>query len=229
MRDESYDKFQTNYSIVDPFNKNRIKYDINNSFENMSMGESSDENEKNDIREAKAKKYLNALYRNNFGTTSDGTAYPKFINKDISLYDELFPKPTLKNSVYTETFTNFDSPERANENKSLTKRTKSTGLRKKIRFEDLEKNLIRQYGNKEIFHQKIKSNYLPNNENHSVTERRNQSTERKSRNNNKPKIISRTLEGNAVAANPPKTPPTRPKTPSLIPGFRILSMVLVCL
>ena len=29
MRDESYDKYKTNYSIVDPFNKNRIKYDIN--------------------------------------------------------------------------------------------------------------------------------------------------------------------------------------------------------
>ena len=48
-------------------------------------------------------------------------------------------------------------------------------------------------------------------------------------NNNRPKIISRTLEGNADATNPPKTPPTRPKIPSLMPGFRILSLVLVCL
>ena len=195
MRDESYDKYKTNYSIVDPFNKNRIKYDINNSYDNLSLGgESIEDNEKNDIKEAKAKKYLNALYRNNFGTTTDGIPYSKFINKNISLYEELFPKPTFKNSIYTETFSNFESPDRTNDNKSLSRRTKSTGLRKKIRLEDLEKNLIRQYGNKDFFHQKIKNNYHQNNENHSVTERRNHSTEKKPRNHYKPKIRNTAIQ-----------------------------------
>ena len=48
-------------------------------------------------------------------------------------------------------------------------------------------------------------------------------------NSKRPKIISKILEGRADATKPPKTPPIRPKIPSLIPGFRILSMVLVCL
>ena len=194
MRDESYDKYKTNYSIVDPYNKNRIKYDINNSYDNLSVGESVDENEKNDIKEAKAKKYLNALYRNNFGTSADGIPYSKFINKNISLYEELFPKSAPKNYIYTETYTNYDSPPRTKDNQSLSRRTKSTGLRKKIRIEELEKNLIRQYGNKDFFQQKIKSNYHHNNENHSVNERRNHSTEKKSRNHNKPKIRNTAIQ-----------------------------------
>lgn len=197
MRDESYDKYKTNYSIVDPFNKNRIKYDINNSYDNLSIeGENVEDNEKNDIKEAKAKKYLNALYRNNFGATTDGIPYSKFINKNISLYEELFQKPALKNLKYTETYSNYESPVRTNDNKSLSlsKRTKSTGLRKKIRLEELEKNLIRQYGNKDFFHQKIKSNYHQTNENHSVTERRNHSTEKKPRNHNKPKIRNTAIQ-----------------------------------
>ena len=44
-----------------------------------------------------------------------------------------------------------------------------------------------------------------------------------------PKIISNTLEGSADAAKPPKAPPIIPKMPNLIPGFMILSIVLVCL
>lgn len=195
MRDESYDKYKTNYSIVDPFNKNRIKYDINNSYDNLSIGgESIEDNEKNDIKEAKAKKYLNALYRNNFGTTTDGIPYSKFINKNISLYEELFTKPALKDFINTETFSNYESPQRTNDNNSLSRRTKSTGLRKKIRLEELEKNLIRQYGNKDFFHQKIKNNYHQNNENHSVTERRNHSTEKKPRNHYKPKIRNTAIQ-----------------------------------
>ena len=195
MRDESYDKYKTNYSIVDPFNKNRIKYDINNSYDNISMGgESNEDNEKNDIKEAKAKKYLNALYKNNFGTTTDGIPYSKFINKNISLYEELFPKSSLNNYIYTETFSNLESPDRTNDNKSLSRRTKSTGLRKKIRLEELEKNLIRQNGKKDFFHQKIKNDYHQNNENHSVTERKNHSTEIRPRNHNKPKIKNTAIQ-----------------------------------
>jgi hypothetical protein len=195
MRNESYEKYKTNYSIVDPFNKNRIKYDINNTNENLSIGgENIEDNEKNDIKEAKAKKYLNALYRSNFGTTTDGIPFYKFINKRIPLYEELFPKPTLSNYVNTETFYNYESPTRTNGNKNLSRRTKTTELRKKIRLEDLEKNLIRQYGNKDFFHQKIKSNYNLNTENNSVTERRNHSTEKKNRNQNNAKIRNTAIQ-----------------------------------
>ena len=44
-----------------------------------------------------------------------------------------------------------------------------------------------------------------------------------------PKIISNSLEGNADATKPPMKPPIIPKMPSLIPGSKILSIVLVCL
>ena len=140
MRDESYDKYKTNYSIVDPFNKNRIKYDINNSYDNLSLGgESIEDNEKNDIKEAKAKKYLNALYRNNFGTTTDGIPYSKFINKNISLYEELFPKPTFKNCIYTETFSNFESPDRTNDNKAYPGEPSLPDSEKKSVWKNLKK------------------------------------------------------------------------------------------
>ena len=49
-------------------------------------------------------------------------------------------------------------------------------------------------------------------------------------NNNKhPKMISKTLEGSPDATKPPIAPPMIPNTPNRIPGFTILSIVLVCL
>ena len=48
-------------------------------------------------------------------------------------------------------------------------------------------------------------------------------------NNKQPKIISSILEGRADATNPPTAPPIIPKIPNWIPGFKILSIVRVCL
>lgn len=47
--------------------------------------------------------------------------------------------------------------------------------------------------------------------------------------NRHPKIISKILEGNVDAKNPPKIPPIIPKIPNFNPGFIIPSIVLVCL
>ena len=49
-------------------------------------------------------------------------------------------------------------------------------------------------------------------------------------NNNKhPNMISKTLEDIPDATNPPIDPPIMPKTPKRMPGFKILSIVRVCL
>ena len=191
LRNDSREIYNnTNYSIIDPYNKNKIKYDINvnNSYDNISVGESSDENQKNDIKEAKAKKYLNALYRNNFNTNPEGVQYSNFINKNIPLYEELFPKQETKNYIITENDYSYESPYRPI--KDSAKRTQSSCFRNKNRIEDIEKQLIKQYGNRDLFYQKIKNSRNHGNssvhihENNSVSDRKNYTTDKKNRYHN---------------------------------------------
>lgn len=190
LRNDSQEIYNTNYSIIDPFNKNKIKYDINinNSFDNISVGESVEENQKNDIKEAKAKKYLNALYRNNFITNAEGVQYSNFINKNISLYEELFPKQEPKKYIYTENDYSYESPYRTI--KDSAKRTKSSCFRNKNNIEDIEKQLIKLYGNKDLFYQKIKNsrnhgnNSVRNYQNNNSVERKNNTTDKKNRYHN---------------------------------------------
>ena len=188
MRNDSIEIYNTNYSIMDPFNKNKIKYDINinNSYDNLE--ESGDENQKNNEKEAKAKKYLNALYRNNFNINPEGVQYSNFINKNISLYEELFPKQEPKKNIYTESNYNYESPYRTI--KESAKRTKSSCFRNKNVIEDIEKQLIKQYGNRDLFYQKIKrsrnhgNNSVQNHENSSISDRSNNTLDKKKRNHN---------------------------------------------
>ena len=190
LRNDSIEIYNTNYSIMDPFNKNKIKYDINinNSYDNLSAEESEDENQKNNIKEAKAKKYLNALYRNNFIINPEGVQYSNFINKNISLYEELFPKQELKKNIYTQSDYNFESPYRTI--KESAKRTKSSCFRNKNHLEEIERQLIKQYGNRDLFYQKIKrsrnhgNNSVPNHENSSISDRNNNTIDKKKRYHN---------------------------------------------
>jgi len=62
------------------------------------------------------RKYLNDLYRNNFGGT-DGTPYSNFINKNISLYEELFPKQVNKSLAFPDNILNYETPYKRNESK----------------------------------------------------------------------------------------------------------------
>ena len=185
LRNDSTEIYNANYSIIDPYNKNKIKYDINinNSYDDLPVEESSDENQKNDIKEAKAKKYLNALYRNNFNTNPEGVQYSYFINKNMPLYEELFPKQEPKKYIYTENDYSYETPYRSI--KDSAKRNKSSCIRNKNRIEDIEKQLIKQYGNRDLFYQKIKksrnqgNNSVHNHENNSVSDRKNNTTDKK--------------------------------------------------
>jgi hypothetical protein len=188
LRNDSTEIYNINYSIIDPYNKNKIKYDINNSYDDLPEEESSDENQKNDIKEAKAKKYLNALYRNNFNTNPEGVQYSYFINKNLPLYEELFPKQEPKKYIYTENDYSYETPYRSI--KDSSKRNKSCCFRNKNRIEDIEKQLIKQYGNRDLFYQKIKSsrnqgnNSVHNHENKSISDRKNNTTDKKNRYHN---------------------------------------------
>ena len=188
LRNDSTEIYNINYSIIDPYNKNKIKYDINNSYDDLPEEESSDENQKNDIKEAKAKKYLNALYRNNFNTNPEGVQYSYFINKNMPLYEELFPKQEPKKYIYTENDYSYETPYRSI--KDSAKRNKSACFRNKNRIEDIEKQLIKQYGNRDLFYQKIKSSRnqgnisVCNHENKSVFDRKNNTTDKKNRYHN---------------------------------------------
>lgn len=170
-------KNNPSYTIRRNFNKeNYIKNyyskkefsNIDSSIDNRSIEDSIDEAQNNDILEAKAKRYLNDLYRNNFGGT-DGTPYSNFINKNISIYEELFPKSINNNSILSEIGDRYESPYKRNTNKKISKRNISTEVRrKKIHIEDFE-NKINHKQNKDIV---------------TYTERLNSSIDRKSRNNN---------------------------------------------
>ena len=121
-----------NYSTIDKSRNNKYRIDINSSNENISVEDNnnSDEERNNNIIEAKAKKYLNDLYKKNFNG-NDVIPNSNFINKNISLYEELFSKPVNKNYIYTETGINDISSPKRKGGVSLNKRNKSTGIRKK--------------------------------------------------------------------------------------------------
>ena len=128
-------KSKTNFSTIDKSRNNKYKIDINSSIDNISGEENnSDEERNNNIIEAKAKKYLNDLYKKNFNG-NDIIPNSNFINKNISLYEELFSKPVNKNYIYTETgYNDVSSPKRKG-GVSLNKRNRSTGNRKKMYIE----------------------------------------------------------------------------------------------
>jgi len=207
LRNDSQEIYNTNYSIIDPFNKNKIKYDINinNSYENLSLGDSSDENQKNDIKEAKAKKYLNALYRNNFNTNPEGVQYSNFINKNISLYEELFPKQEPNNYIRLENDYSYETPYRSI--KDSAKRTKSSCFRNKNHMENIGKQLIKQYENKDLFYKKIKNSRnhrnssVRNHENNSVSDRINNTTDKKNRYHNYEKAKNSIIQNYKIKRN----------------------------
>ena len=158
--------YKINNLKIESLNNSKNKNDLNNSTDNMSIGDNMDDEQKNNINEAKAKKYLNDLYRNNFGGT-DGTPYSNFINKNISLYEELFPKQVNKSLVFPDNILNYETPYKRNESKSSSRRNRSTGIRKKILIEDLDNDKTTQNKNNEK----------------GITERKNyHSIEKKSRN-----------------------------------------------
>lgn len=172
------DHYKINYSIIDPKNKSRIKNDFNSSCDNLSLGGTSEYNQKNDIKEAKAKKYLNELYRNNFFSSTDGTPYSNFINKNISLYEELFPKNNINNYKYNETSSIFESLNNATDDNISSRRNRSTVFRNKINLDAEERHLAKHHVNRTFLNKRNKnSNNIRGSE--SVSERTNKTNYRK--------------------------------------------------
>ena len=138
-QNNSKEKTKVYNSMINSKSKNKYKIDYNNnsSADDLSIGDNSDDNQNNNINERKAKKYLNNLYRNNFEPT-DGIPYSNFINKNISLYEELFPKTSNKSYLYTDAGSITESPHKKRDYNSSSKRNKSTGIRRKILIEDFE-------------------------------------------------------------------------------------------
>ena len=104
------DNNRPNYSILDSSNNLKYRTEFPNANDSSSNENFTNENSK----EKKAKKYLNNLYRNNFGSYMTGTPYRYFINKNKYIYDELFNKYSRnKNkSHYFHILHNFGSPGR---------------------------------------------------------------------------------------------------------------------
>ena len=178
-QNNSVEYFKLNYSTIESNNRSKKKFNINNSVDNLSLV-NFDEEKNNNVNEAKAKKYLNDLYRNNFDNT-DGIPYSNFINKNISLYEELFPSNGNKNSyIYTETGSSYESPYKRRQSSSFSKRNKSTGVRNKILIEDFDK-ISNEGKNKNNKKKNVRNN---DNENGSMTDRKkNSSIDRKNRHN----------------------------------------------
>ena len=117
---------------IDKSSRNiKFKLDFNSSFDNISGEDNnnSDDERNNNIIEAKAKKYLNDLYKKNFNGT-DGIPNSNFINKNISLYEELFSKPANRNYIYKDTGLDDNYSPKKKGGISSSKRKKSTGMRK---------------------------------------------------------------------------------------------------
>ena len=134
-KNNTKDKYITNYSKKEISRKN--KNDMNNSLDNL-IDDNIDDNQKNEIIEAKAKRYLNDLYRKNFGGPDGTTPNSYFINKNISLYEELFP-PMSKTIIVNEMRDSHVSPYKRNTGINGTTRNKSVGIRKKIILADYDK------------------------------------------------------------------------------------------
>ena len=172
------ENYKNNYCLIEPLNKSKKKFNLNNSVDNFSAFDNiEDDAKKSNINEEKAKKYLNDLYRNNFGST-DGTPYSNFINKNISLYEELFPNNTNKSNIFTDTGSSYESPYKRGSNSNFSKRNKSTEIRKKIIINDDFENDISQNDNKNKSYKKKNKKY----ENGSITERKNNSIDKKDKN-----------------------------------------------
>ena len=138
---------------------------------------------------------MNDLYRNNFDSI-DGTPYSHFINKNISLYEELFPTPINKSLIYTEACSAYDTPRKRGNSKNNSKRNRSTGIRNKILIQDFDK--ISRTDNKK----KNNKNLINRNYEHTpVTDRRNISKERKNRNNYNIKNQNKNFQYNKFKTN----------------------------
>jgi len=167
------ENYKNNYCLIEPLSKSKNKFNLNNSVDNFSAFDNIEDDTKN---EEKAKKYLNDLYRNNFGNT-DGNPYSNFINKNISLYEELFPNNTNKSKVLIDIGSSYESPYKRGSNSNFYKRNKSTEIRTKIINDDFD-NDISQNNNKNKSYKKKNKNY----ENGSITDRKNNSIDKKDKN-----------------------------------------------
>ncbi len=171
-QNNSKEKTKVYNSMINSKSKKKIKIDYNNnsSVDDLSIEDNSDDNQNNNIYERKAKKYLNNLYRNNFECTN-GIPYSNFINKNISLYEELFSKTLNKRYIYTDAGSKNESPQKKGDYNSSSKRNRSTGIKRKIIIEDLENSGTSK---------KIKNK----NENRHSTEKISNNIDRRHKNNN---------------------------------------------
>ena len=166
--------YKINNIKIKPLSNTKNRNELNSSIDNISLDDNVDDEQKKDINDIKAKKYLNDLYRNNFGGT-DGTPYSNFINKNKSLYDELFPKQVNKSNILTDIGSSYDSPNKRCESVNSSRRNRSTGIRKKILIEDFD--------NDSSIKKQNKNNKNKNYESGSVTDRKNyHSIEKKQKN-----------------------------------------------
>ena len=176
-QNNSIDYNKPNYSTLESINKSKKIFNNNNSVDNFSIVD-IDGSQNNNINEAKAKKYLNDLYRSNFGGT-EGTPYSNFINKNISLYEELFPSNANKSSIFSDVGSSYESPYKKGNNRNNSKRNKSTEFRKKMLIEDFDKisneDKNKLYKNKNVRNKNFESG--------SITDRKNNSIDKKNKNN----------------------------------------------
>ena len=190
----SLDYTNLNLTSLDSVNRSKRKFVINNSSDNLPL-ENLEEPQKSTTIEAKAKKYLNDLYRNNFDSI-DGTPYSHFINKNISLYEELFPTSINKALIYKEVCSSYDTPKKRGNSRNNNKRNRSTGIRNKILIQDFD-NIDQTYNKKKNNRNLIHRNY----DHTPITDRRNASKERKHRNNYNIKNHNKNFQYNKIKTN----------------------------
>jgi hypothetical protein len=120
----SRDINKPNYSILDSSKNLKYRTEFASPYDSSSNENFTNENSK----EKKAKKYLNNLYRNNFGSYMTGTPYRYFINKNKYIYDELFDKYSRNKNKnhYFHILSSFGSPGRY----KVHRRYNSSGVNK---------------------------------------------------------------------------------------------------
>ena len=107
----SKEKYTPKYSLIESSKTLRYNTEFYNTYNSLINLES----ENDQTKEAKAKNYLNNLYRNNFSGYTNGTPYKYFINKNKSIYEELFPEANKNyNSLTIKTLSNTNSPKKIN-------------------------------------------------------------------------------------------------------------------
>ena len=104
------EKHKPHYKLVESSKTLRYNTEFNNTYNTLINLES----ENDQTKEAKAKKYLNNLYRKNFSGYTNGTPYSHFINKNKPIYEELFPKTNYNNnnSLTIKTISNSTCPKK---------------------------------------------------------------------------------------------------------------------